>query len=252
MDLRLDRLHGFAELACRGRHRLNVGRGLAGGRRRLGRLPPAACAIEDSVCAVSVNSPVIRSVLASTVVKVERNASISASIRCRRLDLLGVRLVLGRDQGEVVVGAGLQAGLHDGQRLQQTAEFVAAPDLDMVGEISGGDPFGDMHGGEDRPAQRDRRRPGAISKPTSDGADRKRQHGGARLRHRCFSPRCGIRSHRRRPSRRDRRLRRSRQPELRDHECGRNFGQAAGCGLRIFRPAPTSRGACSRPSRAPR
>ena len=91
--------------------------------------------MEESVCAVSVSSPVIRSVLARAAVKVERKASISASMRCRRLTCSASRLVLGGHQREILIGARLQARLHDGERFQQAAKFVTPPDRDIIGKL---------------------------------------------------------------------------------------------------------------------
>ena len=90
-----------------------------------------------------------------------------------------MRLILCGNHGEFVILARLQACLHDRQRLKEAAEFVAAPDLDMVGEISGGDAFGDVHGGEHRPAQRIGKA-GRDQQADQRRADCERQHGGMR------------------------------------------------------------------------
>ena len=70
------------------------------------------------------------------------------------VDLFRMGLVLRGHQREILVGAGLQARLHDGERFQQTAEFVAAPDRDIIREIAGRHALGNAHRGGDRLAER--------------------------------------------------------------------------------------------------
>jgi hypothetical protein len=96
-----------------------------------------------------------------------------------------MRLVLGGHQGEFVVRPGFQAGLHNSKRLQQTAELVAPPNPDLIGKVSCGYTFRDLHGGGNRFAhgigEGDRKH-----QPDEHRANRNHQHGGARCRDSCL------------------------------------------------------------------
>jgi hypothetical protein len=87
--------------------------------------------VEERVCAVLVKSPVIRSVLASAAEKEERKASISASMRSRRVTCCA------RVSSLEDISAMVQARPHDGKRSQQTAELVPPSDRDVIGKIAG-------------------------------------------------------------------------------------------------------------------
>ncbi len=100
-------------------------------------------------------------------------------------DLLRMGLVLRGHQREILIGAGLQARLHDGKRLEKPAQFVTPPDRDIICKIAGRHTFCNVHRGRDRLAER-------IGKGHGDnesderGTDGDPEHGGMRGGDRCF------------------------------------------------------------------
>jgi hypothetical protein len=94
-------------------------------------------------------------------------------------DLLGMGQVLGGLQHQLFVRTRLQAGLHDRERLQETAELVAPPHVDLIGEVSGGHAFGDPHRRGNRLAHGVRKR-NREQQSDQRGTDGNPQHGGPR------------------------------------------------------------------------
>jgi hypothetical protein len=185
LKLRGDGLHGFAEVVRRCCHRLDVAGGLVGGRRHLARL--LARRVRDRRQRARGLGE-----LACHRIRVGQGR-LDGRAECRHFgldalsptDLLRIHLVLGGNQRDALLGADLQIALHDSERFQKAAEFVAPAHDNLVGKIAGRDALGDFHRGKNRPAQGVGE--GECKQKTNQcRADRQLDHGAAFDRHSCF------------------------------------------------------------------